>query len=325
MIITAIMSVFNGANYLKDSIGSMLAQTSPHWRLICIDDGSSDNSLALLREYAASDERITVLHQENRGLSIARAVAFAQAETEYVSILDCDDALAPDYVERMLETARQTRADAIISDVEYGFANTPHAPNHFVQHSLSEEFRIADGVDALRLTVPWRIHGWFCIKREIVQRHYTLALAGSSTYKHYFDEYMARLMLYRCNTFALCGACYRYRVAEGSITRSLSLNKLGLLASLDHLLDLCIAERLPDELLLRVYNEYYCQIVNLWKQSRGLPPKEVAKGRAEIKAFYGMFRKKCAKDIIASAPLRTRVKLRFVLMGFSALRVIAQC
>lgn len=70
------MSVYNGQKYLNDSIGSLLSQTSPNWRLICIDDGSTDNSLSVLQNYAAKDDRIEVIHQENKGLSIARAVAF---------------------------------------------------------------------------------------------------------------------------------------------------------------------------------------------------------------------------------------------------------
>lgn len=318
------MSVYNGAQYLKSSIGSMLSQTSDYWKLICIDDGSTDNSLPVLREYEKQDTRITVLHQENRGLSVARALAFAHADTEYVCILDCDDALQTDYIEKMLAKAEATNADAILSDVEYGYDNTPKAPNHFVQYNLNEEFKIADGTDALRLTVPWRIHGWFCIKREIIQKYYTLEQASASPCKTYYDEFLARLMYYHCQTFALCNACYRYRMAEGSITRSVSLKKIDLLESLDYLLALCNKENLPSDILLNVYNEYYCQIVNLWKFSSRLPSNDIENGRQKIKSYYSSFRRNVCPNVINKASFKTKMKLRVAVSNFAYIKLLAK-
>lgn len=124
MQVTVLMPVYNAERFLDDSIGSLLSQTIKDWKLICIDDGSTDSSLQILRKYEADNERIKVLVQENAGPAVARAKAIEFVDTEYVSILDSDDAYAPDYVELMLKRAEETNADSIVPDVEFGYGNT---------------------------------------------------------------------------------------------------------------------------------------------------------------------------------------------------------
>lgn len=134
MKVTVLMPIFNAERFLHDSIGSLLAQTSNQWNLICIDDGSTDSSKAIVEDYCKKDPRIKLICQENAGPAVARARAIEIADTEYVSILDSDDAYAPDYVEKMLARAEETDADSIVPDVEFGYGNTQKLPNKFVQH-----------------------------------------------------------------------------------------------------------------------------------------------------------------------------------------------
>lgn len=136
MQVTVLMPVYNAERFLDDSIGSLLSQTIKDWKLICIDDGSTDSSLQILRKYEADNERIKVLVQENAGPAVARAKAIELVDTEYVSILDSDDAYAPDYVELMLKRAEETNADSIVPDVEFGYGNTKKIPNLFKSNHL---------------------------------------------------------------------------------------------------------------------------------------------------------------------------------------------
>lgn len=306
--ITAIMSVYNGQKYIHDSISSLLCQTSPNWLLICIDDGSTDNSLALLQEYAAKDRRIVVIHQENRGLSIARAVAFSHADTEYVSILDCDDALSQDYIEKMTATIERTKADAILSNVEYGYKSKQKYPTHFEQYHIDEKFKINSGVEAFGYTVPWRIHGWFCIKRDIVQKYYTIAEASSCLCKHFFDEYLARLMYLRCNTFAFCQASYLYRLDEGTITRSVSIKSFDALPTMEHVLNLCQKERMPAHIEINTYNEFWATLLRLKHKINLLPKGEQSKADDIIKEYQDRLLSKIFFGTLIKASPRTVVK-----------------
>lgn len=86
-----VIPVYNVAPYLRECLDSVLAQTFGNWEAICVDDGSTDGSGAILDAYAAKDERIKVVHQPNRGVSAARNVALDMSRGEWIGFLDADD------------------------------------------------------------------------------------------------------------------------------------------------------------------------------------------------------------------------------------------
>lgn len=81
--------------YIRECLDSVLAQKIDSWEAICTDDGSPDGTGAILDEYAARDERIRVIHQQNAGLSAARNAALEVATGEWLLYLDSDDVLSP--------------------------------------------------------------------------------------------------------------------------------------------------------------------------------------------------------------------------------------
>lgn len=91
-----IIPVYNVASYLRECLDSVLAQTFPVWEAVCVDDGSTDGSGAILDEYAACDSRFRVFHQENAGVSAARNAAIDSAIGDWFLFLDGDDALRVD-------------------------------------------------------------------------------------------------------------------------------------------------------------------------------------------------------------------------------------
>lgn len=86
-----IIPVYNVAPYLRECLDSVLAQTFTDWEAICVDDGSTDSSGAILDEYAAKDKRFRVIHQENAGVSAARNRALDLAKGAWIGFLDADD------------------------------------------------------------------------------------------------------------------------------------------------------------------------------------------------------------------------------------------
>lgn len=86
-----IIPVYNVVPYLRECLDSVLAQTYADWEAICVDDGSSDGSGAILDEYAARDPRFRVIHQKNTGVSAARNAALEIASGSWISFLDGDD------------------------------------------------------------------------------------------------------------------------------------------------------------------------------------------------------------------------------------------
>lgn len=90
-LVSIIIPVFNVEKYLKEALNSAIDQTYKNIEIICINDGSTDNSMQILEEYAAKDSRIKILTQENSGLSAARNTGLNVAKGEYIYFLDSDD------------------------------------------------------------------------------------------------------------------------------------------------------------------------------------------------------------------------------------------
>jgi len=98
-LISVIVPVFNMEQYLKQCLDSVTMQTFENIEIICIDDGSTDNSPAILAEYAARDSRIIIHTQPNAGLSAARNAGLRVARGEWITGLDSDDWLEKDAYE----------------------------------------------------------------------------------------------------------------------------------------------------------------------------------------------------------------------------------
>lgn len=90
-VVTVIVPVFNAEKYLKKCIDSILCQTIDNVQIICVNDGSTDESELILRNYEARDKRISIINKENGGLSSARNVALPFVLSDYVYFLDSDD------------------------------------------------------------------------------------------------------------------------------------------------------------------------------------------------------------------------------------------
>ena len=90
-LVSIITPCYNGEKYLAQTIECVLAQTHEQWEMIIIDDGSKDNSAAVVREYAEKDSRITLLQQENAGSAAARNNGIRNANGQYIALLDADD------------------------------------------------------------------------------------------------------------------------------------------------------------------------------------------------------------------------------------------
>lgn len=116
MRITVVIPVYNTAVYLPKCLDSVLAQTFGDFEILCVDDGSSDNSWDILAAYAAKDSRIRLVRlDENRGVPYARNLAIEQARGEYVYFMDSDDWIDPDYLEAMISEVESTGQDVVIN------------------------------------------------------------------------------------------------------------------------------------------------------------------------------------------------------------------
>ena len=122
-----VVPVYNVGEYLRAGLDSLLRQTHADWEAVCVDDGSTDQSKAILEEYAAKDPRIKVLSQRNSGTVIARNHAVAETSGDYVLCVDPDDELRADALSILNDSLEREPVDVLQYGVEIieSFARTP--------------------------------------------------------------------------------------------------------------------------------------------------------------------------------------------------------
>ena len=123
--ISVIIPVYNTGDYLKNCLDSIINQTFEDIEIICINDGSTDNSLDILNEYQQSDSRIQIYSQENEGLSSARNTGLNHVTGDYTYFIDSDDTLNLDALNNLYRIAEEKSLDLILFklinvDVETG-------------------------------------------------------------------------------------------------------------------------------------------------------------------------------------------------------------
>lgn len=112
--ISIIMPVYNTSKYLDRSIESVLHQTFTNFELIVVNDGSTDNSLEILQQYASSDSRIRILSKNNEGVMLARRSGLELAVSEYIYYLDSDDYLDVDFLKLVYHKMKESNADVVL-------------------------------------------------------------------------------------------------------------------------------------------------------------------------------------------------------------------
>ena len=110
-LISVIIPVYNVEKYLKKCIDSVIAQTYSNLESILVDDGSSDNCGTVCDEYALKDKRISVIHQENMGLSAARNAGINASSGDYLCFIDSDDLVTPEYCQVLYDLLKDNDCD----------------------------------------------------------------------------------------------------------------------------------------------------------------------------------------------------------------------
>lgn len=161
--ISVVIPCYNQEKYVAECLDSVLAQTFPDFEAIVVNDGSTDESLKILEEYAKKDKRIIILNQSNQGVVASRNNAINVARGKYIYPLDADDLIAPTCLEKLYQAIENHKGDIITSRVlKFGeetgemFLNKPTKFNLIKENCLvnaalfkKSDFLAVGGYDAL--------------------------------------------------------------------------------------------------------------------------------------------------------------------------------
>ncbi len=136
---SVLVPVYNVEKYVSECIDSVLRQSYVHFELILVDDGSTDNSGRICDEYAATDDRIRVIHKQNQGQIHTRSVAIREARGDYYVFLDSDDMLKDYALQTIADIIEKHHCDCVI----YGYEKTQNG-EIVSQTQDSEEIYLSD-------------------------------------------------------------------------------------------------------------------------------------------------------------------------------------
>lgn len=286
-IVTVVMAVYNASKTLHRAIDSLINQTYSNWLLICVNDGSTDNSLEILQQYALNDPRIKVLSQKNGGPAAARAKAYEIVSTPYAIILDSDDTYSSDLLECLTETALRTHADAIVPNVRI-----EQTDGSFMDWNQTFHF-YADmemkGEEAFsRTLIRASMHGINMWKSELIR---LFALNNNATYNRInADEYIQRLLFLNCKKVVFSNGTYYYRRNKNSITQKYSVRHLGYLDTCRKLIALIPEYHLTHHTASIIKEFYFRHIIHLqirlYSDGKDLNTEERKEMKQAIKAAY---------------------------------------
>ena len=211
-LISVVIPVFNVEKYLERCVKSVLSQTYSNLEVILVDDGSTDKSGMLCDFFEKKDQRVKVIHKQNKGLSAARNTGIAYARGEYIGFVDSDDHIAPFMYERLLSMCINDRADMAVC-------------GHFDVYDNIEPAKLATQSKVLRTEKA--VQSVFTGNSPIVgacQKLYRKSLFDSVKFpegKIYEDAFVILDLIVQCSRVSMTSEqMYYYVHRKNSITTS---------------------------------------------------------------------------------------------------------
>ena len=115
-LVSIIIPVYNAERFIRETIDTVNGQTYKNWELLLIDDGSTDLTCKLCDNFAKNDKRIKVIHKKNEGASIAKNTGIEISSGKYITFIDSDDFVEPNYIETILNRIKLNK-DLYVFDV----------------------------------------------------------------------------------------------------------------------------------------------------------------------------------------------------------------
>lgn len=282
---SVIVPVYNTEKYLAECLDSIINQTIKNIEIICVDDGSTDESAKVLREYATRDNRIKIISQTNQGLSVARNNAIKIACGEYLCYVDSDDYLVPNALETLYEHITKHDLDML----SYSGKNFQDGTKNFESNEYWNFNYLPDGFDTT--CFAWRDCSEFAHKMAVSS---CLTIYKNSFVKIKELKFPAGLC-FEDNIFfhralfnaTKCGILdeklYMRRIHSASITQNRDKHVTDVVEITDMLLEFLKSNKVNNSILENFVNTYCGTIWWTWGK---LPQKTKQKHYKSIRCLF---------------------------------------
>lgn len=215
-LLSIIIPVFNVERYIRKTLESIFDTSAcpSDYEVIIVNDGTQDGSMQIVNQFSTYPN-VTIIEQENKGISVARMKGLTVANGEYVWFIDSDDWLVEDGVGRVLQLLKdRPNADVLMFPLQWTYEDA--SKNH-LDYRIDEE-QVINGKGVLRdLRLPVWASQRFVLKRSLMESHWLFFPEGLI----HQDEYFGPVLMYLANTVHVFdNMVYYYRIRPGSITTS---------------------------------------------------------------------------------------------------------
>ena len=279
-LVTVLVAVYNSEAFLRQCLDSLCAQTMDSVQIVCVDDASTDGSLAILRDYAARDGRVEVIAlSENHGLAYARNKALERARGRYVCFLDSDDWMSADSLEQACRTfGADDTLDALLFDTVYVY------PDREETYPM-EPFSRMSGKAAFEASLTWKIHGVYIVRAEIHKR-----FPYDDSARAYSDDNTTRLHYYVSRQVGCCKGRYYYRQHEGSVTHKPSARRFDYLRANASMKRMLLELGAEDRIVTLYENVRWLNVVDsmyfIYRNRNVLSPEDIDSGEKLIRQTW---------------------------------------
>lgn len=228
--VSIITASYNYEDYIKETIESVINQTFQDWEMIIVNDGSTDNSVNLIKEYYQKDSRIKLYQHKNginKGLAETLQLGISKANSEWLAFLESDDTIEPDYLERKFEIAKKyPKVDFIFNDVN--MFGDKEAIDQYTTYFIKQKKLINNIVFPVKLIKLLRktdrnlIPTFSCV---MVKKECLINADFNSPIKSVLDYYLWAQLAKTCNAYYIDSKLTNWRKHPKSYINAESIGK----------------------------------------------------------------------------------------------------
>lgn len=310
--VSVVIPIYNVENYLDKCLSSVINQSYNNLEIICVNDGSSDNSEKIILEYVKKDDRIIYVKQKNGGLSFARNTGISKATGKYICFIDSDDWVSNDFVFKMVENLENNKSDISICNIKHIYIDGSEKK---VSYGISNNM-VLDSYDALKELFIGRV-----LQNHTVNKLYKLDLFKKNCitfpvgriYEDVFTTYRLFLVSNKISLFNEYLYFYLQERDGSILTKKFDEKKLDLLDAINEIRN---NEKLKKFKFDKYIQKFYVQqLIGLFYHIFPSYDKETKKYYNEIfKKIKKHDSHKCTKDIIFNKKISFFDKLKFIVL-----------
>ena len=211
--ITVVVPVYNAGKFLDECLTSILNQTLNGSQIICVNDGSTDNSDEILKKY---ESKITILQTDNKGASVARNKALELVEGTYTIFLDADDTIPENYLEFLYKEAKESKVEVVVTGFNYIHGSSSIKFKNPLPVGIYKDF--SDKLKSLYNGALWNK----LFKTSLIKKNNLIFEEGRMWEDNLF---VVQALYYSKGLSVIYEPCYNYKINEDSVTNSKDLKQ----------------------------------------------------------------------------------------------------